>query len=406
MSHRYIHKLLDSLGSPSLVLRGLAIILLLALAIGATPAHAQTRILVLTSNESSSGYNNFVTNFRNEFSGFDVGAGATVTTSLALGSSTLNAAPGGTFLDARGQPRYDIVAVMRVAPEVFSTDFNALQTAIQQHQAKLFVFVMDGYDYEFETKGQNTGNRFANLLQNVRGASTIVWDWSDSTVAPRTYNRNGTSAHAALFSPMTSFIGIDGYSWAANTGTFPNNNLLYTTSGVSGASGVYLPRANSYSGSGACVFAIGDSSGFGGPGAGSNTYYASNAGKLRDSMENVYSSSGCASSADLSIAKTDNTTTYTPGMTGTYQLTTCNNGPDDAWDVAVNDTLPLGVTLTAQWTCAAGGGGGLCPPTPSGGTAGTRTIAVTGIDLPYTAPTASCVVINAPVRFSANAGSY
>lgn len=406
MSHRYLHKMLTSLGSPTLVLRGLAIVLLLALAMGATPAHAQTRILVLTSNEASSGFNNFVTNFRSEFSGFNVGSGATVTNSVALGSSTLSAAPGGTFLDARGQPRYDVVAVMRAVPEVFNTDFNALQTAIQQQQAKLFVFVMDGYDYEVETKGQNTGNRFASLLQNVRGASTEVWDWSDSTVAPRTYNRNATSTYAALFAPMTSFIGIDGLSWATSSGTFPNNNLIYTTSGVSGASGLFLPRANSFSGSGACVFAMGDSSGFGAAAPGDNSYYAVNAGKLRDSMENVYSSSNCATNADLSIAKTDNSTTYTPGMTGTYQLTACNNGPDDAWDVVVDDILPLGLTLTAQWTCAAGGGGGLCPPTPNGGTAGTRTIAVTGIDLPYTTPTPSCAVISAPVRFSANTGSY
>ena len=48
--------------------------------------------------------------------------------------------------------------------------------------------------------------------------------------------------------------------------------------------------------------------------------------------------------ADLSIAKSDGTTSAVPGMSTTYTITVANNGPSTATNVSVSDPLPAGVT--------------------------------------------------------------
>ena len=57
----------------------------------------------------------------------------------------------------------------------------------------------------------------------------------------------------------------------------------------------------------------------------------------------------------LAVTKTDGSATYTPGGTATYTVTVANTGLSDALDVTVTDPLPLGVTLSANATCVAGG---------------------------------------------------
>jgi uncharacterized repeat protein (TIGR01451 family) len=73
---------------------------------------------------------------------------------------------------------------------------------------------------------------------------------------------------------------------------------------------------------------------------------------------------GCrAVSADLSITKTDGTTTATPGNGVTYTITASNAGPDAVPTATVADTFPA--TLTCTWTCT-GAGGGTCTASGSG----------------------------------------
>jgi uncharacterized repeat protein (TIGR01451 family) len=60
-------------------------------------------------------------------------------------------------------------------------------------------------------------------------------------------------------------------------------------------------------------------------------------------------------SADLSITKTDGTTTYTPGTTTTYTVVVTNNGPSTATGATVADTLPAAIT-SDNWTATATGG--------------------------------------------------
>ena len=70
-----------------------------------------------------------------------------------------------------------------------------------------------------------------------------------------------------------------------------------------------------------------------------------------------------ASSADLSITKTDGVTTATPGGSVTYTITASNAGPSNATGATVADTFPA--SLSCTWTCV-GAGGGTCTASGSG----------------------------------------
>ncbi|WP_395375280.1 beta-propeller fold lactonase family protein [Marinicella sp. W31] len=59
-----------------------------------------------------------------------------------------------------------------------------------------------------------------------------------------------------------------------------------------------------------------------------------------------------SSSTDISISVTDNTGTYTPGTTTTYDVIVSNTGPSDAQNVTFSDVVPTGMTITS-WSCSA-----------------------------------------------------
>jgi hypothetical protein len=108
-----------------------------------------------------------------------------------------------------------------------------------------------------------------------------------------------------------------------------------------------------------------------------------------------------AATADLSITKSNGTTTVPLGGTTTYQLTACNAaGSDPANGAAINDALPPGMTLSAPWTCT-GSGGATCSAA-SGGTVGGQSVALTTPLLPG----GGCVVVSVPVQLSSNPGDF
>jgi len=103
----------------------------------------------------------------------------------------------------------------------------------------------------------------------------------------------------------------------------------------------------------------------------------------------------------LAVAKTDGSTTYTPGGTATYIVTVTNSGPSDAADVGVLDGLPPGLTLTALVTCTATGNATCAPVTSAlGGTGftmtGARIAAGLGNSLVFTVPVAFASSMTAP----------
>lgn len=60
--------------------------------------------------------------------------------------------------------------------------------------------------------------------------------------------------------------------------------------------------------------------------------------------------------AELSVTIDDGSATYTPGNTSVYTITVTNNGPNDADNVNVLNTAPVGTAITS-WNCA----GTSCP---------------------------------------------
>lgn len=103
-------------------------------------------------------------------------------------------------------------------------------------------------------------------------------------------------------------------------------------------------------------------------------------------------------SADLSISKADNSTTYTPGGSATYVITVSNAGPDAVVGAVVTDNLPAGATLSAPWGCTATSG--TCQAA-SGGAVGDTSINVV-IDLEVVGE----AVIEVPVVFGADPAAY
>ncbi len=102
--------------------------------------------------------------------------------------------------------------------------------------------------------------------------------------------------------------------------------------------------------------------------------------------------------SDVSIAKTDNQASYTPGGTGTYVLTVSNAGPDAASAVAVSDALPAGMRLSGPWSCVATGNGS-CPA--SGGAAGDA-----AVNLSVNVDATGTATITLPVVYSADPAAY
>jgi uncharacterized repeat protein (TIGR01451 family) len=100
-----------------------------------------------------------------------------------------------------------------------------------------------------------------------------------------------------------------------------------------------------------------------------------------------------SASVALTIAKTDGSVSYTPGGTAIYVVTLTNAGPSDAASLTVTDTLPAGLTLTANASCVANGAATCGTVTGANGTTSWGTTAATlaagaGNSLVFTAPVA------------------
>ncbi len=102
-----------------------------------------------------------------------------------------------------------------------------------------------------------------------------------------------------------------------------------------------------------------------------------------------------AAAVALAVTKDDGSATYTPGGGATYTVSVANAGISDATDVSVNDTLPVGVMLSANVTCSASGGSG-CGSVS--GTAGQSSFGATGA---YVA-SGGTLVFTVPVAFAAS----
>src|SRR6185503_3831726 len=75
------------------------------------------------------------------------------------------------------------------------------------------------------------------------------------------------------------------------------------------------------------------------------------------------SDSALGAQADLAITKTDDATTFTPGLIQSYTIVASNAGPSNASGATVSDAFPAALNR-CNWTCA--GAGGTCTASGSG----------------------------------------
>ena len=98
---------------------------------------------------------------------------------------------------------------------------------------------------------------------------------------------------------------------------------------------------------------------------------------------------------DISVTKTDLSASYVPGSDASYVITVSNAGPDDAFNLAVTDTLPAGGTA-ATWNCT-GSGGGACSVSN-----GVGDINAVSVDI----PSGGAVQFTVDVTFSTDPADY
>lgn len=102
-----------------------------------------------------------------------------------------------------------------------------------------------------------------------------------------------------------------------------------------------------------------------------------------------------SSQVDISVTKSDFTNVYTPGGTASYIIIIENNGPDDALNLLVNDTIPNGI-VSASWNCV-GSGSATC-----GTASGSGDIVNVSVDI----PSGQSIQFTVDVTFSSNPADY
>jgi uncharacterized repeat protein (TIGR01451 family) len=104
-------------------------------------------------------------------------------------------------------------------------------------------------------------------------------------------------------------------------------------------------------------------------------------------------------SHDISVVKTDSKAGFQPGETSSYTITVTNNGPDDAQDIDIIDSLPNGVQLSGSWSCSAPAGSSCSAG--SGGSAGDTSVSLTA-DI----ENGDAVTVTVPVVYSTDPSDY
>ena len=137
-----------------------------------------------------------------------------------------------------------------------------------------------------------------------------------------------------------------------------------------------------------------------------NSVTVSGGSELNITNDTASDTVSIVSSSDMAITKTASPNPIKPGNTLTYTLNVTNNGPSDANNVTVTDTLPATVSYTSatptQGTCSQSAGTVTCLlGTMNSGTSATVTIQVTAVT-PSSAVNNAAVTADQPDPNSSN----
>ncbi|NVJ68358.1 MAG: DUF11 domain-containing protein [Gammaproteobacteria bacterium] len=211
-----------------------------------------------------------------------------------------------------------------------------------------------GYDGDGVTPGDellvtNT------ILQNTTVTLTVVVTVTDpSLVNVSALNGFVFSTNPNTVIPISSiFVSIDTYpdigisnqtSYAFSGSCSENGNLVsvVVSDGISNINTSATCISGSWSVSGLDVSSLND---------GAITIDAAHSDSTNTATASVTVQK--ATTADVSISKSDGASTYTPGGISIYNLVVSNAGPMDLVGLGVNDVIPSGGTAT--WTCSGTG---------------------------------------------------
>ena len=106
--------------------------------------------------------------------------------------------------------------------------------------------------------------------------------------------------------------------------------------------------------------------------------------------------------ADLSLTKTDDSITYTPGASSSYTITVTNNGPANVANAIVTDNLPTSFILNTQWTCVPDANSSCI----TGAAVGTTTNGIGNINQGVDIVVGESIVFSVPVIYSNSMTDY
>ncbi len=288
-----------------------------------------------------------------------------------------------TFVPSGGGT-YDLVIVARLVLSIEAGNLAAINTAIAQRKANGFVLLYD-----------TGGNPNSWAATNLRDELNAVGNFSPalSVTGPVSQDISSILNTNSPFSGSFSGINPMRLGWLNYLGNVPPANALYlapgstipaagSTTPLDSVTGVFVPTAQSFGGTGACVIGFPDSSMFetrnyvGGTSGGvTNPTTDINKGKLAPAWLHAVSPTGaCGFPA---ISKAFAPTQVVSGGSSTLTITVTNPTGATVSALNVTDALPtplvVGAGSTASTTCS---GGTLAA------TVGGNSVSLTGATLP------------------------
>jgi RHS repeat-associated protein/uncharacterized repeat protein (TIGR01451 family) len=211
-------------------------------------------------------------------------------------------------------------------------------------------------------------------VSSALGGEVVVYTYIVRNYTARPTTGDATSHDAALPVSLAPATGLTFGSWtctASGGAQCPGGTVNGTANGSGPLSGtVQLPAGNAAAGGSVSYAITAQLSPTRCTAVTQNASLAAPAGLAEgNSVQSGFVSPAPGGSSDnnaghtlsvsclapLSISKTDNASHYTAGGTATYVIDIGNTGPSTATALAVSDSLPDGLTLSAAPTCTAEG---------------------------------------------------